>query len=175
MPLLLVSSKTIIYIERERMRCLCGWSGSKKKSYTLYIIFSLAHWALTGVLGLWRVNCDLKRALGRQVGLSRRTWTPSWAVQGHLGAKLGCQGALGLPLGIQLGIQAPLQSAPTPQNDAPVQTRTQIQQIALCALQLLLGCFLAALGACLGGFWAQLGASWAPLGLTLGPLGRLWG
>ena len=55
---------------------------------------------------------ELKRALGRQVGLSRRTWTPSWAVQGHLGAKLGCQGALGLPLGIQLGIQVPLQSTP---------------------------------------------------------------
>ena len=118
---------------------------------------------------------ELKRSICRQVGLRRRNWTPSWAVKLLLGANFGCQGELGPHLGVQLGVQAPLQSAPTPQNDAPVQTRTQIQLIALCALQLLLGCFLAALGACLGGFWAQLGASWAPLGLTLGPLGRLWG
>ena len=73
-----------------------------------------------------------------------------------------------------LASKCPPRAPPTPQNHAPVHTRTQIQQIAFCALQVLLGCFLAALGAFLSAFWAQLEASWAPLGLNLGPLGRLW-
>ena len=63
---------------------------------------------------------------------------------------------------------------PTPQNHAPVHTRTQIQEIAVCALQVLLDCLLAALGASLEAFWTPFGASWVPLGLNLGSLGRLW-
>ena len=48
-------------------------------------------------------------------------------------------------------------------------------EIAFCALQVLLGCLLAALGAILGAFWVPLGASGASIELNLGPLGRLWG
>ena len=76
-------------------------------------------------------------------------------------------------LGANLASKSPPRVPPTPQNHAPVHTRTQIQQIALCALQVLLDCLLAALGTSLGAFWAQLGASWATLGLNLGSLGRL--
>ena len=47
---------------------------------------------------------------GLQVGLV----LPSWAAKAHLGAKLGCQGALGRHFGLQLGLQVPLQSAPDP-------------------------------------------------------------
>ena len=77
-------------------------------------------------------------------------------------------------LSSNLASKGPPRVPPTPQNHAPVYTRTQIQQIAFCALQVLLGCFLAALGASLDAFWAPLGGSLAPLGLNLGSLGRLW-
>ena len=77
-----------------------------------------------------------------QVGLPRGTWAPIWAAKVHLDASLSSN----------LASKCPPRVPPTPQNHAPVHTRTQIQQIAFCALQVLLGCFLAALGACLGAF-----------------------
>ena len=104
-------------------------------------------------------------ALGRHIGLPRRTWAPSWTAKVHLDAILTSNWAS----------KCPPRAPPTPQNHAPVQTRTQIPHIACCALEVLLTCFLAALGAFLSACWAQLEASWAPLRLNLEPLGRLWG
>ena len=104
-------------------------------------------------------------ALGRHVGLPRRTWKPSWAAKAHLDAILGSN-------------LAPkcLPRAPQTSNSArQCDTFCTFSNIAFGAVQVLLDGSLAALGAFLDAFWAELGFSWTPLGLNFGPFGRLWG
>ena len=111
------------------------------------------------------------------------TWAPSWAALAHLGAKLGCQGALGAPswaakahLGAILSSNLVSKCLPgvaqTLEFARQYSTLATFSRIAFFAAQVLLDCFLACLLALLGVFWAQLGASWAPSGLNLGPLGH---
>ena len=56
-------------------------------------------------------------ALGRQVRLPRGSWAPSWTAKAHLNAILSSN----------LASKCLSRAPPTPQNHAPVQTRTQIQ------------------------------------------------
>ena len=135
---------------------------------------------LPGVLGLGRggkpysahlgAKLGCQGALGRQVGLPRRTWTPSWAAQAHLGAKLGCQGALGRYFDFQCGLQVPPQSAPDPQICSTVQHFSRFFKNCFY-------CFSNALGLLSGGSFGPLGRpSWhskAPLGSRWALPGRL--
>ena len=106
-------------------------------------------WTCTAKLG-----CQV--ALGRQVGLPRRTLKEFWA-----------------PNGLQLGFQVPPGVPRTFNFARQYGTLATFSKIGFCASQVLLDCLLAALGPVLGAFWAQLGASWAPLWLNLCSLGRL--
>ena len=104
-------------------------------------------------------------ALGRQVGLSRGTWVPSWAAKAHLDAILGFN-----------LVPKFLPKAPRTLNFArQYDTFWTFSKIAFCAVQVLLDCSLAALGAFLPAFWARLVVSWTPLGLHLARPRRLWG
>ena len=110
-------------------------------------------------------HLDCQRALGRHVGLPRRTWKLFWAAKAHLDV------ILGLNLAPKCLPRAPqiLSSA------RHYGTFCTCSNIAFGAVQVLLDGSLAALGAFLDASWAQLGFSWTPLGLNLGPPGRLWG
>ena len=92
----------------------------------------------------WAAKLGSKLDLYCQGGLPSCTLAPSWAAKAHLDAILASN----------LASKCPPGAPPTPQNHAPVQTRTQIQQIACCAPQVLLDSLLAALGAFLGAFSA---------------------
>ena len=141
----------------------------------IYIIFSIVHSTLTRDPELRDLNVPLGRPVGLQVGLV----LPSWAAKKHLGANLGCQGALGRHFGFQLGSNLASRCLPeylrTFNFARRYGTLATFSKMGLCAAQVLLDCLLAALGAFLGVFWTQLGASWAPLGLNLGSQGRLPG
>ena len=122
---------------------------------------------------------DCQGPLGRQVGLPRCTWTPSWAALAHLDAILGSNWAS----------KCLSRVPPTPQNLEFCSTvwhlRHFFNNCLLCspsALGLLFGTSWGLLGRLLGSTWSLLGASWAqlgisgaPLGLILGPPGRLLG
>ena len=140
--------------------------------------------------------------LGRQVGLPRRTWTPSgrqlgahWAPKSSWTAKLSsmldlcCQ--VGLPRRTWTPFWPPTwRLSALPECPDPSEPRSRADENAksanhrLCSPSALglrfgsswgpLGRLLRSTWSLLGASWAQLGVSGAPLGVILGPPGRLW-
>ena len=138
--------------------------------YNIIHIYIQIYAGRFGFRNFWTAKLGCQGALGRQVGLPRCTWTPSRAVQGHLGGKLGCQGSLGRHFGLQLGAQVPPQSAPNLEFCSTVRHFLDFfKNCFLCcpsALGLLFGSSWGLPGCLLGSTWSLLGASWAPLGAS---------